>query len=551
MNQVLCQTIADHIIKQVGLPAALAAVGEQDVPPFPEWCEGILVDGHAFSFKGREYLIQPYNDDHPYIIKRKSTQGGGTVEEELRAIYALIYGNVRNVLYYFPSKTDVTDFSQARVGPLAEENPKIAKYVQETNRANLRQFGGGFLHLLGMRSAMAVKQIPAGLLIFDEFDEAPQLSFDKAMERIGGILEGEQEPPKVRLISNPSLPDYGVCRLFDKSDQHYWTLKCPHCGEQVEMVGAFEAWVAGKGPPPLLQVNGKTIRACTKCQRELDPTDGEWVAKYPGRDKRGYQYTQLWSQTIMHRPEVIMEKFHTAMEIGNLQDFFNLVIGIGYVEAENRLSEEEVLALCGSEGILTSSMKPCFMGVDDNGQELHVTIGRKLDQKWAELIFINTVKEWDELDRLMESFNIARAVVDGMPDPHESRKFSERFKGRVFRHFYNRHQKGAYAWDEKDFKVSTNRTESLTASHSVIRNQEVVLPKRSDITKEFARHCHNTAKKLEEEEETDRKTGMKRKTGNKVYVWVKLGPDDYRHSFNYFCIAWLQALKGVFSDVGG
>ena len=38
---------------------------------------------------------------------------------------------------------------------------------------------------------------------------------------------------------------------------------------------------------------------------------------------------------------------------------------------------------------------------------------------------------------------------------------------------------------------------------------------------------HNTAKKLQENEET----------GSKRYVYVKLGPDHFRHAFNYMCMA--------------
>ena len=315
------------------------------------------------------------------------------------------------------------------------------------------------------------------------------------------------------------------------------------------MEDAFLEWVNNKGPAPLLQANGHVIRACTKCGTELDPVQGEWVAKVPSvTDKRGYHYTQLWSQTMMHTPEKILAKYYLALETGNLQDFFNLVIGIGYVEAENRLSEEEVLALCGLEGMQSQSGEPCFMGVDDNARELHVVIGKRLGD-FIEVIYIDTVKEWEELDHFMQAYNVAMCVVDGNPDPHASQAFVNRFPGKAFRHFYSRFQKGTYAWNEREYIVQTNRTESLNASHATIRNQKIVLPKRCKVTEEFARHCHNTAKKLEEEEETDKKTGMKRKTGNKVYVWVKLGVDDYRHAFNYFCIG-LQQGPAVISPWG-
>jgi hypothetical protein len=37
---------------------------------------------------------------------------------------------------------------------------------------------------------------------------------------------------------------------------------------------------------------------------------------------------------------------------------------------------------------------------------------------------------------------------------------------------------------------------------------------------------HNVAKKLKEDEET----------GSKRYLYIKLGPDHFRHAFNYECM---------------
>ena len=522
--------------------------------PFHKWVQGIQVDGHPFSFVGREYLEVPYRDNHIWQVKQKATQVGGTVEEMLRAVYGLIKRGFRNILYYFPAANNVTDFSQARVGPLIDENPEtIASHVKETNRANLRRFSGGFLHLLGMRSTMSVKSIPASMLIFDEFDEAPQLNFDKAMERIGGVLESEGDPPEVRLISNPSLPDYGVSRLFEETDQRYWLLICPSCGHENCMEDAFLEWVNGKSPPPLLEVGDRVIRACTKCQTELNPAKGVWRAKRPSiTEKRGYHYTQLWSQTIMHSPEKVLAKYHLALKTGNLQDFFNLVIGIGYVEAENRLTMEEVLDLCGMKGIPDSDPGPCYMGVDVRGSgDLHVVIGKRLaDSTFAEVIYLGIKKEFEEIYDLFDQFHCIRGILDGKPEGHSARKFVRKYPGKVFMYFDNVNQKGSYKWDKKEYKVDANRTEGLDSSHNAIRKQQVIFPKNCEITRMFAKHCNAIARKLEEIEEVDPKTGMKRKTGQSRYVWVKLtGDDHFRFAFNLFWMAFGLGLDGIFSDL--
>ena len=57
--------------------------------------------------------------------------------------------------------------------------------------------------------------------------------------------------------------------------------------------------------------------------------------------------------------------------------------------------------------------------------------------------------------------------------------------------------------------------------------RNLILPKNCGITKEFAKHLHNVAKKLEENEET----------GSKRYIYVKLGADHFRHAFNYEAMA--------------
>jgi hypothetical protein len=210
----------------------------------------------------------------------------------------------------------------------------------------------------------------------------------------------------------------------------------------------------------------------------------------------------------------------------NRQDFFNLKIGIPYVEAENRLSVQEVLSLCGSEGIASNDPGPCFMGIDQ-GKDLHIVVGKKHPQKAGKIIYIGIHKDWEELDRLMANFNVVRCVVDALPETRNARAFAERHKGKVFLSFYREFHKGLYKWDEQNMIVTCNRTESLDASHNEILTALIVLPRECGIVQEFAKQLSNVAKKLEEDEET----------GSRRYVYMRLGPDHFRHAFNYEAMA--------------
>jgi hypothetical protein len=166
------------------------------------------------------------------------------------------------------------------------------------------------------------------------------------------------------------------------------------------------------------------------------------------------------------------------------------------------------------------------MGVDQ-GRDLHVTIGKRHPTKSGEIIFLTIEKSFSELDAFMKRFNVARCVIDAQPETRLARAFAERHKGKIFLCFYNEHQKGRPLWDEGKMIVSVQRTESMDQSHHELLHGNVILPRQSDLMREFATHCSNVAKKLEEDEET----------GSKRYVYIRLDVDHWRHSFNYECLA--------------
>jgi hypothetical protein len=319
----------------------------------------------------------------------------------------------------------------------------------------------------------------------------------------------------------------------------YFLLKCPHCNEYNNLVDTF--------PDCLREHRGKVIRACKKCGKELDPRIGEWVAKRPSiTERRGRQFSQLYSQTRITSPEFILNKFRTTT---NLTDFYNLKIGIAYVDAQNRLSVQEVLNCCGDSGMLSESDDGTFMGVDQ-GNHLHIVIGKRHEKRRGEIIYVdcllgnnnddrNDDSGWKQLDALMNRFKVMRCVVDALPNTRAARAFAERFPGRVFMNYYSEYQKGCYKWNEKDMTVYSNRTESLDTSHRDITELNILLPRRSDIIQTFAEQLHNVAKRLETDDET----------GSQRYVYLRLGPDHLRHAYNYFSMALQDAPILLFPEL--
>jgi hypothetical protein len=177
------------------------------------------------------------------------------------------------------------------------------------------------------------------------------------------------------------------------------------------------------------------------------------------------------------------------------------------------------------------------MGVDQ-GKLLHVVIGRREWRRAGKIVHVGEYRAWEELDRLMKVFNVSRCVVDALPETRNARAFAEKHKGKVFLSYYSEHQKSGYKWNDGDLTVHSNRTESLDGSHVEIQFARISLPRESDMLREFAEHCANTAKKLEEDEQT----------GSKRYVYVRLGPDHFRHAFNYEAMARQHGAAGRFAN---
>lgn len=505
------------------------------IAPFWEWVttEKIVLDGKVFSFKKHEYLVVPYQDDHHFQVEMKATQLGLTSKALLRVVYGCRYGSYRGILYLFPSRTDVTDLSKTRLTPLIEDNPaNIGLWLRETDSANVKKIWNSFLYLRGMKSRVGLKSVPVDFEIFDELDEAPPNAVDMALERMGHSEVGHQ-----LYLSNPTLPDYGIDKLFQTTDQQYWLLKCSGCNEYNNLVDLF--------PDCFQEHRGKTIRACIKCGKELDPAAGEWVAKRPSiTERRGRQYSQLYSQFEINSPENILTKFRTTK---NLTDFYNLKIGLPYVDSANRLSINEVLDCCGDYMMQSESSKGTFMGVDQ-GNNLHVVIGERNQIRSGKIIYIDVLKgnknenndsNWKQLDELMNRFKVMRCVVDAQPNTKSARSFAERFPGRVFLNYYSEYQKGNYKWNEKDMTVYSNRTESLDSSHKQFSEQRVWVPRENDTVRDFAVHMHNVAKRLETDEDT----------GSQKYTYYRLGEDHWRHAFNYECMARQDAPELMFEEL--
>jgi hypothetical protein len=532
--QNLATQFAKHLAGLYPSDEIERASSEYSVKPIIPWAEGFLLDGRIFSLTGHEYQKDMLLEDAPRQVFLKGAQVGVTLIVMLKTLHGLISGRYpQGALYLFPTRQDVQDFSRGRFGPLLSDNPDVAQFVQDTDAQTIKRIGKAMLYLRGARStgriqglkrsSAQLKSVPSDRLCLDESDEMEPGMIDLARERLS-----HSEIKEEVHLSTPSIPDYGVDKLFQDSDQRYWFLRCSKCGKETCLELEFPACLEKLS-------DGRVIRLCQRCRdNEIHPKDGAWRPLYPDRAKDnmvGWRISQLNSMFV--DPGAILRLFHDPPN-GNLTEVYNSKLAQAHVAAENRLTASEVLSLCGDKPIAESDQGPCFLGADV-GNLIHCVIGKLDPHKGGQVVYIGAFPEWSHLDTLMKRFNVARAVIDALPEMRLAREFARRHRGKVYLCYYREHQTGSYAWNDREQTVAANRTEALDASHNELAQGKVILPRECETLHKLSRNCSNVARVLQTDPET----------GTSKYIYIKTGDDHFRHAQSYEAMARQFAAAGA------
>lgn len=492
------------------------------------WCRGITLENRPLSFEGHDYLHAIYNDESRHIVIIKAAQLGVSTFALLLSVHGCIYKYENGVLYLLATRTDVTEFSKGKLTKLIDDNPIIKRHLQDTDSATLKKLNRAFLYFRGSRVRAALKSISVDLLVVDEFDEHESKQLDLAQERLSHSRH------KRRLdMSTPTFPDYGIDKLYHEvTDCKRWAHKCGKCGKWNILEEHFPECLVEVGKP--VEKGGKVLKVCYSCREELKSESSVWVPERLDKGlASGYHTSQLNSPMITSEEFLLSYKRNVLRTVPttdggapNPTEFWNSKMGKAHVEAKHRLIKEQVWECCGDFGISEYDTGPCSMGVDQ-GDDIYVVIGTKRFGK-PRIIYLGIHKEWEELDHLVKQYGVMCVVADAMPEKRNARAFIERVAGRCngWMNFYVENRKSG-TWYEDKRIVECDRTESLDESHNQLLLCEVVLPRRSDIVDLFATQCSNEAKKLETNPET----------GSQAYRYIKLGPDHFRHAYNYECLA--------------
>jgi hypothetical protein len=470
--------------------------------------------GEPLDFYNHPYLIDIYDDQSKDIRVKKSAQIGISTFAINKSLWFADTHDV-SIIYTMPTASDVADFSKARITPVVQASEYLSGRVD--GGIELKQIGNSFIYFRGAWSERQAISVDSDFNIHDEID------FSKP--DIISMYKERMSHSKFKLflaLSTPTIPEFGIDYLFNRSDKKEWFVTCPKC-KQKQILKY----------PDSIRGNTKEARyACVHCLATITDDarrNGEWIAT--GEDDwgaSGYHISQMmapWiSATEILRKEE-MARVRPTAQLSGVKDFYNFCLGEAYGGENQPLNRDILLACIQNKYDLELKGKNTIMGVDQ-GNDLHVVVYKKETDGSIRLLHTGVYHSFDDLPNIMDAYGVTFCLIDALPNKHSARKFALMYQAKVWLVYYNENQKEFIKWyrdpESKEYRVIVAKMESIDRMADKFVTHQVVLPRLTQDVDLFIRHLCNWAK--DKEEKTD---------GRVVWVYKKLGADHLAMASNY------------------
>lgn len=517
------------------------------------------------SMRDRPFMRDVFRDVWPSILVIKGAQLGFSTTAMIRMFWMLTTWPT-SAIYTFPTGSDVSRFTQARINPLITGSEFLAARIVDVNSVGVKQFlsvpsdrqyevnrhgrlvvprgtARSTAYFVGSASEKDAVSIDADLLTHDEID----LSNPQIIEQFESRLDASQFKWKFSL-STPRLPGAGVDRLWRTTDQRHWLIRCGGCGEEFELGFPGGPWEYSNIEPETHEeyLAGTPARyRCHRCGKTItdeNRLNGRWVSYEPGHWKaHGYQVSQM--AAVWVKPEQVLKRRHEATWEA---DFWNLVMGIAWESETMGFSRLDLIGDQLTTFGLTDPERPkqiapqpdrdYRMGIDPGGTHDWVMDEVLPDGSWRTVGF-GTASDWDELDTVVGRWLPKRIGIDAAFDPTKCREFADKWNSvrwrRVWLVFYGGNAKVPLAWDTERGFVTAERTAQLSRYADARAAEPGSLPAwdASPVYERFVQHHVNSkkvpvwVKGLEQQRILDR------------YEWIEVGADHQFHASGYAMLA--------------
>lgn len=460
--------------------------------------------GEILDYSDRLFWLDILTDWSQEIAIKKSVQVGGSVTFNIKVLFAVEVFKL-NVIYTFPTDSDVSEFVKSKTNPILQNNPSVFKGL-DTDSVEMKKINGRNLFFKGTVSKTAAIMTTSDVNVHDEISRSDQ--------KVIGDYKGRTKASNYKgswVFSNPTVEKDLLDQKWQESDKKEWMITCGECKLEQMLI-----W------PDSIDINRQCFQ-CTACKKAISNDirrNGRWVAQEPGKSVSGYHISLLMASWV------------TAAEIikdsqGDQEYFYNFILGEPYNPGDLRVSRSTILDNWTPKSLVTNNY---YLGVDV-GNVKHYVLGSEKG-----VIKVGRFSKWQELDDLITFYKPVSGVIDAMPDNTMSKYYVDTYPQMQMSFFQeNANNPQALVWwgeGEKQGVVYSSRDRVIDKLIYEIINAKILFGLASDYDfREYLKHWET----LRRVKETNAK-GIER------YIWDSTTGEDH---FVFATLYYWLALQGV------
>ncbi|WP_369115595.1 terminase gpA endonuclease subunit [Edwardsiella tarda] len=263
---------------------------------------------------------------------------------------------------------------------VSDKNDKNA-----TNDQHTQEYGNGhFVYFLSLNAPSQLRGITCKRIFLDEISNVDGDGDEGNPLKLAEQRAHTFSDSLIMCSSTPLEPDDLICQQYQQSDQRKFFIKCPYCDHEHELI--FEnikfEWVINEKRQSLPDPETAKL-VCPACEKEITEAQriravagGRWIATNPKvTDIAGYHISRLYSPLTTIKRIVI--DFREAYQTFDLQSFYNNVLGLPYIDRDNREIELTLLENLRDPSFdienIPDDVLFLMMGVDQQLDRLEIT----------------------------------------------------------------------------------------------------------------------------------------------------------------------------------
>ena len=403
-----------------------------------------------YSFKGRPYLVEVHDDQTPELVIMKGAQTGFTeacINRQAHVVCALRDG----ALHVLPQLDQIRTFVQARIQPMLDHSPDLARLPRGASNPGHQQIAGSNWYFRGSNSPNTIVEFACRIVVLDELDRLSPEGSELAPARMEGI---EDELRRLIKLSTPTHAGRGIDSAFTNSSREHFHLPCLECGE-------FQALTCGQNqnlePPDTLDDVINAAWRCKACGIPWSEKDrlamlgfddegqpiGQWVAEIPKHPIRGLHVSQLYSPTMTAKSiaKAHWKAIHSDDRPRLMRHFWNHQLALPWATEGDQVTDadiERVQAIAPFDMREPKDGELVSMGIDVGRQVLHVCLSAwnssavSAESRIRTDIAFLKVATWEEAWDLFVRFKVSSCVVDHYPEGRNARDFQKKAPDRIW-----------------------------------------------------------------------------------------------------------------------